>query len=296
MRYAWKTAVLTAAIVVSLAPPDVALVSGRAPKAVRAPVPDLVELPPGAFQYRASGNFTHDGKPALAPLVTAAITRTLVVMRHQVTADDYRHCVEAGACASVDRRDGAADRPVVKVSWRDADAYAAWLSRETGQHFRLPTDVEWAFAAAGRFTDDALPRDSDNADPGRRALVSYDMAADREAVVDKEPRPIGSFGANENGLLDVAGNVWEWTATCLARSALDARGEAAATTVNCGVRVVEGRHRTYVADFIRDARAGGCSVGVPPSNLGFRLARDDDRWRGLRSLWESGLRLVGLGA
>jgi formylglycine-generating enzyme required for sulfatase activity len=222
MRYAWKTAVLTAVIVVSLATPDVALVSGRAPKVARAPVPDLVELPPGAFQYRASGNFTRDGKPAQAPLVTAAVTRTLAVMRHQVTADDYRRCVDAGACASVDRRDGAADRPVVKVSWRDADAYAAWLSRETGQHFRLPTDVEWAFAAAGRFTDDALPQGCDNADPGGRWLVSYDVAANREATVEKEPRSIGSFGANENGLLDVAGNVWEWTATCLARSVLDA--------------------------------------------------------------------------
>ena len=42
---------------------------------------------------------------------------------------------------------------------------------------------------------------------------------------------------------------------------------------NCGVRVVEGQHRTYVTDFIRDARAGGCAVGTPPANLGFRLVR-----------------------
>ena len=100
----------------------------------------------------------------------------------------------------------------------------------------------------------------------------------REEIVDKAPQPIGSFGANENGLLDVAGNVWEWTDTCFVRSALDERGEIVATTVNCGVRVVEGRHRTYMSDFIRDARAGGCSVGMPPSNLGFRLVRDDDPW------------------
>src|SRR5262249_15530112 len=57
---------------------------------------------------------------------------------------------------------------------------------------------------------------------------------------------------------------------------LDASGEVATTTVNCGIRVVEGRHRTYMPDFIRDARAGGCSVGTPPRNLGFRLVRDDD--------------------
>jgi hypothetical protein len=44
-------------------------------------------------------------------------------------------------------------------------------------------------------------------------------------------------------------------------------------TENCGVRVVEGQHRTYVTDFIRDALAGGCAVGTPPANLGFRLVR-----------------------
>ena len=71
----------------------------------------------------------------------------------------------------------------------------------------------------------------------------------------------------------MAGNVCEWTATCYARNALDAGVVAA--TVNCGIRVVEGRHRTYMSDFIRDARAGGCSVGTPPRNLGFRLVRDD---------------------
>jgi hypothetical protein len=45
-------------------------------------------------------------------------------------------------------------------------------------------------------------------------------------------------------------------------------------TENCGVRVVEGQHRTYVADFIRDAQAGGCAVRTLPANLGFRLVRD----------------------
>jgi hypothetical protein len=46
----------------------------------------------------------------------------------------------------------------------------------------------------------------------------------------------------------------------------------------CGVRVAEGRHRAYVTDFIRDARAGGCASGVPPSHLGFRLVREQKSW------------------
>ena len=45
----------------------------------------------------------------------------------------------------------AADRPAVQVSWRDADAYAAWLSRQTGETYRLPTDEEWAYAAGSRY-------------------------------------------------------------------------------------------------------------------------------------------------
>jgi len=262
---------LAAAIVV---PAAIAVAPGQGSEsaAARLPVPDLVEIQAGTFRHRAAGEFLQEGKPVTAPLATVAIKRTLAVMRHQVTAADYQRCVEAEACPAVDRDEAAPDLPVVKVSWRDAHAYASWLSRATGVPFRLPTDEEWAYAAASRFRDDALP--DTGGDPGQRALARYERDTSREDGSDQRPRPIGSFGANENGLLDVAGNVWEWTDTCYARRALDARGDATTTNVNCGVRVVEGRHRTYMADFIGDARAGGCSTGVPPSNLGFRLVRD----------------------
>jgi hypothetical protein len=55
---------------------------------------------------------------------------------------------------------------------------------------------------------------------------------------------------------------------------LDAADDTVSSKANCGVRVVEGQHRAYVTDFIRDARAGGCAAGVPPDNLGFRLVRE----------------------
>ena len=289
----WSIRLVAATILTPVAILAVALEHELEPAASRPPVPDLVELHAATFRHRAAGEFSRDGKPVQAPLVAATIKRPFAVMRNQVTDADYQRCVEAEACPVVDRDGAAPDLPIAKVSWRDAHAYASWLSRETGEQFRLPTDEEWAYAAAGRFHDDALPETLDIGDPGQRALAIYDRDANRQDRFDQARRPIGSFGANENGLLDVAGSVWEWTDTCYTRTALDARGEVATSIVNCGVRVVEGRHRTYVADFIRDARAGGCSSGTPPSNLGFRLVRDDDPWRAERQLLAWVRRLVG---
>jgi formylglycine-generating enzyme required for sulfatase activity len=101
-------------------------------------------------------------------------------------------------------------------------------------------------------------------------LREYELEADRNDGFDAAPRAAGSFGANENGVFDFAGNVWEWTNSCFVHQTLNKAG-AGASIANCGVRVVEGRHRTYMTDFIRDPRTGGCAVGKPPSNLGFRL-------------------------
>jgi formylglycine-generating enzyme required for sulfatase activity len=259
----------------------IALANGPLPRPVGPAMSDLVELQAASFSHRRSGEFTRDGQIITAPLAMAEIPHIFAIMRHQVSVAEYRRCVAAGACPILegDNDVAAANRPVVRVSWRDAQAYAAWLSRETGDHYRLPTDEEWAYAAASRFKDDALP---ETGDPGQRALAIY--ARDRDNDVVQEPQPIGTFGVNENGLVDVAGNVWEWTDTCFTRYALDGRDQAVMSTMHCGVRVVEGRHRAYMTDFVRDARLGGCSAGAPPANLGFRLVRDEGGWRALRRL------------
>jgi len=237
--------------------------------------PDIIVIAPGAMTYRAAGDFSRAGLPANAPVATVRIDRGLAIMKRQVSAVEYQSCADAGACLPLAGSLTAPDRPVVGVSWRDADAYATWLSGATGARFRLPTDVEWAFAAGSRFRDDALP-DSDATNPARRWLARYAAQSEQTRPIEPEPQPIGTFGANEHGVLDLAGNVWEWTDSCFVRAAIEASGDVRATLVNCGVRVVEGAHRVYVSDFIRDARAGGCAVGPPPSNLGFRLVRDYD--------------------
>jgi formylglycine-generating enzyme required for sulfatase activity len=270
-----KTVIVAAAFAAS--PMAVSVLStveaGHRQAAIQAPA--LVELKPGSARYFAAGEFTRDGKPVNVPDAVIRIGRPLKIMKHQVSVADYRRCIDDGACAPLPPEAATEpDRPAVMVSWRDATAYAGWLSRKLGGHYRLPTDQEWTFAAGSRAPDETPPvGDSGNAIA--RWLSRYERES-RSQPGDQTPLAIGSFGVNENGLSDVAGNVWEWTDSCFTRSTLDG-AKARVVTVNCGVRVVEGRHRTYMTDFIRDARAGGCAVGIPPSNLGFRLVRDSEK-------------------
>ncbi|PPQ19048.1 nitrate reductase [Bradyrhizobium sp. AC87j1] len=238
--------------------------------------PAIVRVAAGSLSYREAGDFTRGGQQAEAPLRAMRVDRPLHIMRNQVSSSDYQLCVRDGACRALDRDVAvAADRPAVQVSWHDAEAYAGWLSRKTGHHYRLPSDAEWAFAAGSRFKDDGVAVDAD--DPSKRWISRYERESERD-LSDTTAYPFGKFGPNEHGVEDLAGNVWEWTSTCFVRSRVDAAGNAGRPTVNCGVRVVEGAHRAYVTDFIRDARAGGCAQGVPPANLGFRLVREETSW------------------
>lgn len=232
----------------------------------------MVEIAPGAMDYRLPGEFTRDGRQIEAPRTKLQFDRPLSIMLHQVSAADYQLCVDDGACHPMPADTAVrADRPAVQVSWQDATTYADWLSRKTGAHYRLPTDAEWAFAAGSKFKDDGLASDSD--DPSVRWIARYERESDRDDL-SASLRSFGGFGANERGLLDLSGNVWEWTTTCFDRTAIDAAGRPQAQTANCGVRIAEGLHRAYVSDFIRDAKAGGCSAGLPPIHLGFRLVRE----------------------
>ncbi len=236
----------------------------------------LVTLPAASFAYRVAGEFLRDGQPVNPPLETVTFTRPVAIMKNHVSRGDYERCVTAGACMPIDAALPAnADRiPAVGVSWHDAVSYAAWLSRQTGHRYRLPTDVEWAYAAAALFHDNTVVDESDAANPARRWIATYELTAASERKVDSRPQPFGTFGLNRNGLADVAGNVWDWTSSCFARHSAATGGPFSAME-SCGVRVVEGAHRTYLTDFVRDPKGGACSVGTPPSNLGIRLVRDD---------------------
>jgi formylglycine-generating enzyme required for sulfatase activity len=183
------------------------------------------------------------------------------------------------------------NHPVVGINIADAEAFCAWLTKTerdsgllpAGWRYRLPTDEEWVFAAGEKARDEVLPL-ADPVDPAQAWIARYEAEANRARPGALDPQPVGSFGRNENGLQDLGGNVWEWTNSCFLRMTLEPAGTARVTNTNCGVRVVQGAHRTYMTDFIRDPRTGGCAAGVPPANLGFRLVVEDKNWPALQRM------------
>ncbi|MBV8657692.1 MAG: formylglycine-generating enzyme family protein [Burkholderiales bacterium] len=116
--------------------------------------------------------------------------------------------------------------PVMCVSWDDAQAYAAWLSRETGRHYRLPSEAEWEYAArAGTttrypFGDDpaGLCRFANVLDQTGKAAFKRDHGLDWNAIACDDSAEfttvVGSYLPNSWGLYDMIGNVGQWTADC----------------------------------------------------------------------------------
>ncbi|TJW40190.1 MAG: formylglycine-generating enzyme family protein, partial [Mesorhizobium sp.] len=251
-------------------------------------VSELVVLGAGSFDHPQPGEFLKQNHPVAAPIMQETIDAPFEIMKYHVSASEYGRCVTDGACKPADSL-SVGSVPATGVSFIDAEAYAAWLSARTGQAWRLPTDVEWAYAAGERFRSDIEGNESDPKNPARRWLAQYRTEASLGRKSDPEPRTQGAFGINSKGLADLAGNVWEWTSTCYVHATMASDGAGITSSIdNCGVHVVEGFHRTYMSNFIRDGKSGGCAVGTPPDNLGFRLVRNR------LSLVQAALRRFGL--
>ncbi len=251
--------------------------------------PQTISVLANSVSYRTPGEFQLNGLPVDGQLQPLTLHRPVEVMKYQVSEQQYSLCIADGACDALDHAiDPSGSLTLTGVSFLDAEKYSVWLSNKTGDVWRLPTDQEWAALAGDKYADDAIGPDQDASGPARRWINRYDT----ESAKTRQPDPVvhssGFFGSNEYGLMDLSGNVWEWTSTCYTRSTLSADGAVISVVENCGVRVVEGAHRAYMTSFIRDAKSGGCAVGAPPDHLGMRLVREEPRflsWQWIRSFF-----------
>ena len=124
--------------------------------------------------------------------------------RHEVTFDQYaKFCSDTERQLPSDEGWGKEDRPVINVTWRDAAAFAEWLSEKTGKNFRLPSEAEWEFAARGG-TKTTYPW-GDLFVMNRANCDGCGSNWDKQSTA-----PVGSFKPNGYGLYDMIGNVYEW--------------------------------------------------------------------------------------
>jgi formylglycine-generating enzyme required for sulfatase activity len=153
------------------------------------------------------------------------------------------------------------------VSWHDAVAYTRWLSKKTGQKYRLPSEAQWEYAArAGSvysywWSDPETTNHANCFDCGSR----WD---------GEQTAPVASFPANRFGLYDMSGNVQEWTEDCYHSSYAGAPVDGGAwVSSNCTQRVVRGGAYSSPLDSLRSAKRGQLSQDTRLDNLGFRVVR-----------------------
>lgn len=212
--------------------------------------PTMVSVPPGTFVMG-----TDIARPQEGPRVRVNLGYRFAIARTETTWQQYQPCVDAGKCPApiTDRGWGRGTRPVIYITYGSAQAYAAWLSRVTGKPYRLPTEIEWEYAARG----------------GRSGRITGKGIANCHGCIETwshKTFPVASMPANGFGLYDMLGNVFEWTQDCWTPN------HAMRDAQDCTKRVRKGGS-WYMRDIVATPtyRHGG-NPDRPAYDIGFRVA------------------------
>ena len=235
--------------------------------------PEMLVILAGRFRMGCLSNddaCDSDEKPAHG----VTIGRPFALSVYEVTFTEWDACVAAGGCGGYEppgepphRGWARGNRPVINVSWEDAQSFVSWLSRETGESYRLPSESEWEYAArAGTVTKRSWGNET-----GRNRANCDGCGIQRD---DDWTVPVGSFAPNRWGLYDMHGNVWEWTEDCWNDSYRGAPSDGSAWLLgDCSRRVLRGGSWSSYPESLRAAHRYGYPTDRRIHSVGFRIAR-----------------------
>jgi formylglycine-generating enzyme required for sulfatase activity len=232
--------------------------------------PEMVVVPAGSFTM---GSPTTEAGHSVDenPQHTVTIARPFAIGRFEVTFDEWDACAADGGCNGYKPSDenwGRGRRPVINVSWDDAEAYVAWLSKKAGKPYRLPTGAEYEYATRAG-TQTIYPWGNDI---GTNNANCHACGSQWDA---RQTAPVGSFAPNAFGLYDMVGNVREWTEDCYHERYIGAPtdGSAWIEGADCSRRVVRGGSWLLAPAFLRSANRYWFNPDYRLNYLGFRVAR-----------------------
>lgn len=239
--------------------PETPIESPPEPAAPPAPVcdacPAMVALSGGTFQMGSPA--TEAGREPIEGPVHEVTVKSFSISKSEITHAQWMACVADGGCNG--HRPGAPSSdamPVAAISWRDATAYAEWLSEETGRTYRLPTEAEWEYAARG----------------GTATAYWWGDRFDGAKAPRDKIRETASLPENPFGLQGMLGNVSEWTQDCYVNGYTDAPTDGSAVTSgDCSRRVVRGGSIKSSPSAHRAANRARLSVTTRDRQYGFRV-------------------------
>jgi formylglycine-generating enzyme required for sulfatase activity len=211
--------------------------------------------------------------PTEGPQHEVTISHNFAVSKYPITFDEWDACARAGGCQSyfpADEHWGRGNRPVVNVSWQDAQAYVTWLTSQTGRRYRLLSEAEYEYAErAGTQTPYST---GFSISPGQANFL--DPASAGTGPEGRMPMPVGSFPPNRFGLYDMQGNIWEWVQDCWHDNYNKAPSDGLPwLTGDCQRRVVRGGGFNREAKFMRSASRYWIVGELRSALAGFRVAR-----------------------
>ncbi|TGO03771.1 hypothetical protein PN36_00210 [Candidatus Thiomargarita nelsonii] len=221
--------------------------------------PEMVIIPAGDFMM---GDIQGAGYNNEQPVHEVSVG-SFAMSRYEITFAEYDRFAQATGYPKPDDLGwGRGERPVINVSWNEARLYAEWLSQQTQQDYRLPTEAEWEYAA-GTSTNYPWGNDIESNQANCDGCGSeWD---------NTKTAPVGSFAPNAFGLYDMAGNVREWT--CSAYQSQYEGAEQGCQLDDNRRQVIRGGSWYNTPKQVRAANRSWGLLNFRYNGVGFRLIR-----------------------